>query len=84
LLWYFVKNNNKQQEKFLKLFQSHTEDDAEQLTEIKNILSKIIDNVTKTPLNKEQTIRLFKSELWLTSRKKLNFIKSILLNNHIE
>jgi len=41
------------------------------------------ENLNNTTLTDEQAVRLFKSEMWLTSRKKLNFLKDILLNNHI-
>jgi hypothetical protein len=48
------------------------------------LFNKIIENVHKTLLEDEQTVRIFKADMWLTSRKKLSFIKNILLNNHIK
>lgn len=43
----------------------------------------IKDNIGKVTLNKEQTIDLLKTHMWYVTWKKLEFIKGIILNNHI-
>ena len=45
---------------------------------------KTIKGIEKTSLTSGQTVRLFKSEMWLTSRQKIAFLRSILINNHIK
>jgi len=45
---------------------------------------KTIKGIEKTSLTRGQTVRLFKSEMWLTSRQKIAFLRSILINNHIK
>jgi len=71
------KELNKTLIKMSLLSQLHNDDAKDQFTFLRN-------NLNNTTLHDEQAVRLFKAEMWLTSRKKLNFIKDILLNNHIE
>jgi hypothetical protein len=35
-------------------------------------------------LDKEQTLDLLKTHMWYVTSKKLDFLKAIILNNHIE
>lgn len=80
--------------KFNETFSNHMLDDAKQLTNIFNALeehrdeahrefNQIKENSLKTILNKEQTISLLKTNMWYVTAKKLDFIKAIILNNHI-
>jgi hypothetical protein len=72
-----IKNDDSNQ--LINIFNElkhHNESSKEQFDFIRN-------NLNNTTLNDEQAVRLLKAEMWLTSRKKLNFIKDILLNNHI-
>ena len=89
-----IRWNNKRYDKLVEVFEKHSDNDdmvlSSILNEIKNHndISKdnfqfLRENLNNTTLTDEQAVRLFKSEMWLTSRKKLNFLKDILLNNHI-
>ncbi len=81
--------------KLNETFSSHLVDDARQLTNIFNKLeehrdeanrefNQIKENSLKTVLNNEQTISLLKTNMWYVTSKKLDFIKAIILNNHIQ
>jgi hypothetical protein len=43
----------------------------------------IRENIWRVTLDKEQTIDLLKTQMWYVTSKKLEFIKGIILNNHI-
>lgn len=89
-----IRWNNKRYDRLITAFEKHTEKDWEELSKIYNELKShnenserqfafLRNNLNNTTLTNEQAVRLLKREMWLTSRKKLNFIKDILLNNHI-
>jgi hypothetical protein len=86
LLWYFINSNKKQQdrliilyEKFQKSLQDHMLEDSRDFEKILSFL----ENNKKTNLDDMQSLTLLKMTLWFISDKKLEFIKSILINNHI-
>jgi len=76
-------------------FQKHLVDDSREQTLIFDKLEEhrkeanrqfriIADNSTKRVLSQEQTIDLLKTQMWYVTWKKLDFIKWIILNNHID
>lgn len=82
-------------DKFQSSFSEHMLEDARQLTAIFDKLeehkreanrqfSDIKENSYKRILSTEQTIDIFKSQMWYVSSKKLDFIRNIILNNHIK
>jgi hypothetical protein len=89
-----IKLVNKSMESTNKIMQEHMLDDARQLTNIFNKLEdhrqeahsafdRIAQNSLKTILDTEQSIDLLKTHMWYVSQKKIDFIKGIILNNHI-
>lgn len=90
-----IVNNKEQFKEMLNIFQTHTEEDARQLTNIFNEIKNhnknsekefnfIKNNMFKTTLDNEQAVRILKTEMWYVTEKKLEFIKDILQNNHIK
>jgi len=82
-------------DKFQESFSAHTLEDARQLTSIFDKLEQhrneanrqfndIKENSYKRILTTEQTIDIFESQMWYVSSKKLDFIRNIILNNHIK
>lgn len=91
LIW----KTNKRNDKLLNDFIEHSQENAKNLSNIYNEIKNhnnmsekqfefLRQNLNNTTLNDEQSVRLFKWEMWLTSKKKLNFIKDILINNHVK
>lgn len=91
LLWYFIKQNTK----FTQSVLSELKNQTGTLNKLLNIsvvhdeeskisFNKIVDRIQNNMLSDFQTIRILKSEMWLTSKKKLDFLQNIMLHNHIK
>lgn len=92
------KNFDKTIDQFDKItnaFIEHTKEDWVALEKIHTAIREhndtsvehfkyIMNNMHKPLLTEEQTLDIFASYMWYVSSKKLDFIKSIILNNHIE
>ena len=66
---------------FLNLFQKHSIEDDENFKAVQREIAK---SVWTTILNNEQIIEIAKARVWLTSEKKLDFIRKRLEKNNLK
>jgi len=66
--------------KFINIFQKHSLEDDENFKAIQREISKA---VWKTKLTNEQILEVAKARVWLTSEKKLDFIRKRLEKNNL-
>lgn len=87
--------NKKHNDKVITILEEQSKGSIKQLTNIFNEIANhnqnsnrefeyIKENIFNTKLDDEKTVRILKTEMWYVTEKKLEFIKSMLENNHIK
>jgi len=91
MVWYFIRQNTKFTQQVIKELREQTSQLSKLMSltsahneEARQSTDRVLDKIKNNNLEDYQAIRLLRSEMWLTSKKKLDFIQNILLNNHIK
>lgn len=90
----YMERSIEQFDRITNAFEQHTKEDVEALTKIYNSLeahskdasdrfARLFQTIRNTTLNEEQTLDLLSNMMWYVSWKKLDFIKTIITQNHI-
>lgn len=77
-------DNKQWMQKIADSFSSHSQEDDQNFKEILKAIYSIKWSVWKTSLKNWQLIEIAKARVWLTSEKKLSFIKDILQKNNLQ
>lgn len=80
IVWHLLKANREDTKRFFEEMSSK-HDNLEKLVKQESIKTRLAFG--NTVLNKEQTVMLMKEKMWYVSTQKIQFIQTVLINNHI-